>query len=81
MQHLTSTDDLKSAHSIDKETENKIESLLKTHLSTRTLIAINHKLEAVMEYDRVVVLDNGQVDDVGTPAELLLRCELFAKLQ
>lgn len=81
LQQSISTHNLQSAYSIDKETEKKIESLLKTHLSTRTLIAINHKLEAVLEYDRIVVLDNGQVDDAGTPAELLLRCELFARLQ
>jgi ABC-type multidrug transport system fused ATPase/permease subunit len=42
------------------------------------LIAINHNLEAVMGYDRVVVLENGQVADVGKPAELALRSEPFA---
>ncbi|KAK0724137.1 P-loop containing nucleoside triphosphate hydrolase protein [Lasiosphaeris hirsuta] len=67
--------------SIDKKTEEKIELLLKTRLGGRTLIAINHRLEAALNYDRIVVLDNGMVVDVGTPAELVLRCGLFAGLK
>lgn len=58
-----------------------MESLIRTRLGGRTLIAINHRLEAVMDYDRVVVLDNGAVVDVGTPAELVRSCELFAGLR
>ncbi|OAA66694.1 canalicular multispecific organic anion transporter 1 [Niveomyces insectorum RCEF 264] len=67
--------------SVDKNTEEKMETLIRTRLGGRTLIAINHRLEAVMDYDRVVVLDNGMVADIGTPAELVLRCELFAGLK
>ncbi|KAK7747380.1 hypothetical protein SLS53_001634 [Cytospora paraplurivora] len=67
--------------SIDRKTEEKIEFLLKTRLGGRTLIAINHRLEAVLDYDRVVVLDHGKVDDIGTPAELVSRCGLFVGLR
>jgi ABC-type multidrug transport system fused ATPase/permease subunit len=74
------TDGLRT-YSIDKKTEEKIEFLLKTRLGGRTLIAINHRLEAVLNYDRVVVLDNGMVVDVGTPAELVVRCGLFKGLK
>ncbi|EFX01765.1 ATP-binding cassette transporter [Grosmannia clavigera kw1407] len=52
-----------------RRTEEKMEMLIRARLNGRTLIAINHRLEAVMEYDRVVVLHNGMVADVGTPAE------------
>lgn len=58
-----------------------IEFLLKTRLGGRNLIAINHRLEAVLDYDRVVVLDHGKIDDIGTPAELVSRCGLFAGLK
>ena len=67
--------------SVDKDTEEKMETLIKTRLGGKTLIAINHRLEAVMDYDRAVVLDNGMVLDVGTPAELVERCPLFAGLK
>lgn len=67
--------------SIDRKTEEKIEFLLRTRLGGRTLVAINHRLEAVMDYDRVLVLDNGIVADIGTPTELLSRCGLFAGLK
>ncbi|ERT02739.1 hypothetical protein HMPREF1624_01041 [Sporothrix schenckii ATCC 58251] len=67
--------------SVDKDTEEKMENLIKTRLVGKTLIAINHRLEAVMDYDRALVLDNGMVVDFGTPAELVQRCELFAGLK
>lgn len=67
--------------SVDKDTEDKMEKLIKTRLGGKTLIAINHRLEAVMDYDRALVLDNGMVVDFGTPAELVQRCELFAGLK
>lgn len=67
--------------SVDKATEVMMETLIKTRLRRKTLIAINHRLEAVMDYDRVVVLDNGMVVDAGTPAELVSRCDLFAGLK
>lgn len=70
-----------ASYSIDKKTEAKIEFLLRTRLGGRTLVAINHRLEAVMDYDRVLVLDNGIVADIGTPTELLSRCGLFAGLK
>ncbi|CAK7201918.1 hypothetical protein SEUCBS139899_004634 [Sporothrix eucalyptigena] len=67
--------------SVDKGTEEKMEKLIKTRLGGKTLIAINHRLEAVMDYDRAMVLDNGMVSDIGTPAELVERCPLFAGLK
>ncbi|CAK7233120.1 hypothetical protein SBRCBS47491_008499 [Sporothrix bragantina] len=67
--------------SVDKDTEEKMEALIKTRLGGKTLIAINHRLDAVMDYDRAMVLDNGMVSDVGTPAELVERCPLFAGLK
>lgn len=33
-----------------------------------------------MKYDRIIVLEGGQVVDVGTPAELSTRCSLFQGL-
>ncbi|KAB5547143.1 canalicular multispecific organic anion transporter 1 [Coniochaeta sp. 2T2.1] len=67
--------------SVDKDTEEKMEILIRTRLGGRTLIAINHRLEAVLDYDKVVVLEGGRLVDVGTPAELVQRSELFAGLK
>jgi ABC-type multidrug transport system fused ATPase/permease subunit len=36
-----------------------------------TVIAVAHRLEAVLHYDRVLVLGNGQVLEYGSPTELL----------
>ena len=58
-----------------------MEMLIRTRLGGRTLIAINHRLEAVLDYEKVVVLEGGRLIDVGTPAELVQRSELFAGLK
>jgi ABC-type multidrug transport system fused ATPase/permease subunit len=59
----------------------KIEELLMTRLRNKTVIAVNHRLEAALKSDRIVVLDHGKIVDVGTPHEMLQRCDLFSGLK
>ncbi|KAH8655479.1 putative ATP-binding cassette transporter [Xylariales sp. PMI_506] len=67
--------------SIDAESEAHIEQLIQTRLAGRTIIAINHRLEAALKYDRIVILDQGQIADVGTPSQILERSSLFVGLE
>jgi len=44
------------------------------------VVAIAHRLSTILEADKIVVMDKGQVLDVGSHADLLLRCELYQRL-
>ncbi|KAI1128256.1 putative ATP-binding cassette transporter [Nemania abortiva] len=67
--------------SIDVATEKKIMALIAEKLQGKTIISVLHRLEAALEYDRIVVLENGKVAHFGTPAEVLRDSELFSTMK
>ncbi|KAI1275205.1 putative ATP-binding cassette transporter [Xylaria sp. FL0933] len=67
--------------SIDVATEKKIMALIARKLQGKTVIAVLHRLETALEYDRVLVLEDGRVAHFGTPTEVLRDSELFSTLR
>jgi ATP-binding cassette subfamily B protein len=57
--------------SVDSETEKEIQKALENLVQGRTTIAIAHRLSTLHRADRLVVLDRGQVVEVGTHDELM----------
>ena len=54
--------------SIDHATDEKIQAVIKE--LECTVITIAHRLQTILEYDRVVVLDKGETIEVGAVGEL-----------
>ena len=59
--------------SLDSESEEAIRQALDHLMQGRTVIAIAHRLSTLRNFDRIVVLQDGQVIQEGTPDELLHR--------
>jgi ATP-binding cassette subfamily B protein/subfamily B ATP-binding cassette protein MsbA len=65
---------------IDVESEQLIHNVLEEFTRNRTTLLITHRPSTIALADRVVVMDLGQIVDVGTPNELAGRCELYRRL-
>ena len=66
--------------SLDVENETEVQGALSHLLAGRTVIVIAHRMRTVMAADKVIVLDGGRVAEQGSPAELLARDGLFARM-
>ncbi|KAL4803103.1 P-loop containing nucleoside triphosphate hydrolase protein [Aspergillus unguis] len=57
--------------SIDMASDQRIQHALRSDISGCTLFVIAHRLSTIADFDRVVVLDQGVVREVGSPRELM----------
>ncbi|KAF2450312.1 P-loop containing nucleoside triphosphate hydrolase protein [Karstenula rhodostoma CBS 690.94] len=57
--------------SVDAHTDALMQRILRTAFADRTIIAIAHRLDTILDFDRVVVMDAGRIVEVGLPGELL----------
>jgi ATP-binding cassette subfamily B protein len=65
---------------LDSRTEAAIQSTLRTVAARRTSMVIAHRLSTIIDADQIVVLDQGQVAERGTHAELLRRGGLYSEM-
>ncbi|XP_023254542.1 multidrug resistance-associated protein 1-like [Seriola lalandi dorsalis] len=62
---------------IDLETDDLIQSTIRTQFEDCTVFTIAHRLNTVMDYTRVLVLDKGEVAEFDTPTNLISQRGIF----
>ena len=65
---------------LDSKSEKFIQSSLQKLIKDKTVIAVAHRLSTLKNMDKIVVMEEGKIIEVGTPKELLDKQGKFAKL-
>ncbi len=65
---------------LDAESEQIVQVALDEVMKERTTLVIAHRLATILKADRIVVLDKGRIDAIGTHAELIRAGGLYARL-
>ncbi|MFL1803092.1 heme ABC transporter ATP-binding protein/permease CydC [Plesiomonas shigelloides] len=65
---------------LDADTENKILALLETHSRGKSVIAVTHRLSGLDQYNRICVMEEGQIIEQGSHNELMAQQERYYQL-
>ena len=69
-----------STSAVDTATDAKIREGLKQLDDQMTVIIIAQRISSVEDCDKIVVVDEGKINDVGTHAELLARNQIYQEV-
>ncbi|VUZ42505.1 unnamed protein product, partial [Hymenolepis diminuta] len=58
---------------VDPHTDRLIQQAVRTEFADSTVLTIAHRLNTILDYDRIMVLDAGHLAEIGTPCELAAR--------
>lgn len=71
-------DDCTSA--VDVTTEGKIREALKNYSSDITCLIVSQRITSIMWCDKIVVLDNGSIVDIGKHEDLIQNCNVYQEI-
>ena len=56
---------------VDEHTDEIMQKVIRQNFGSQTIITVAHRLESILDHDTVVVLDGGEIAEMGDPHELL----------
>uniref|UniRef100_A0A3Q2VXI3 Multidrug resistance-associated protein 1 n=1 Tax=Haplochromis burtoni TaxID=8153 RepID=A0A3Q2VXI3_HAPBU len=65
---------------VDMETDNLIQSTIRSQFEDCTVLTIAHRLNTIMDYTRVLVLENGEMAEFDSPSNLISQRGAFHKM-
>ena len=69
-----------STSAVDTATDARIRAALRDTMPETTKIIIAQRITSVMDADRIIVLNDGQIVDMGAHDELMARCEIYREV-
>ena len=69
-----------STSALDVETESRVQEAIPEFAGHATTIYVAQRISAVIDLDKVVLMDRGEITDVGSHEELLKRSELYREI-
>ncbi|KAJ8363882.1 hypothetical protein SKAU_G00127130 [Synaphobranchus kaupii] len=65
---------------VDLETDNLIQSTIRSQFEDCTVLTIAHRLNTIMDYTRVIVMDKGHITEMDTPSNLITQRGHFYRM-
>lgn len=69
-----------STSAVDTRTEKLIQEALKKEIPNTTKIIISQRIASIENADKIIVLDNGKIDAIGTHSELLKKNKIYKEV-
>lgn len=76
--HIIILDDASSA--LDFATDAKLRKSIRTNLSDATTFIVTQRTNSIRDADKIIVINNGDIVDIGTHDELLERCNVYSEI-
>ena len=67
--------------SCDRATDSSVQQMLRSQFPNTTLLTIAHRLDTIIDYDVVIVMENGRVAEMGSPRDLLSSSGIFTDIR
>ena len=76
--HIIILDDASSA--LDFATDAKLRKAIRASLSEATTFIVTQRTNSIRDANKIIVVNNGNVEDIGTHTELLERCQVYQEI-
>ncbi|KAI1859369.1 hypothetical protein JX265_010372 [Neoarthrinium moseri] len=65
---------------VDEDFERRIQEVIRNEFRSSTVITVAHRLEGLLDYDLIAVLDRGEIVELGSPQTLLSQDSQFRRM-